>query len=351
MTHSNTTRACASWQVVAGALATAFLAGCTAVHPLPDPRSDLPPESMSEEGIACADARLDRVVEYQSGAFTVTELQGFEGVQVIQQSALGCWLACAEMLLRFDSIEQSQEQLAMELLGPPDRTSTSEAAARPDSAPGTSAPSVSPETAMPARVTAGTRYQIMRALCPEIRSAGFDQIWPELEKQLVGAGLNPSLALNSSAIEEIALDSFAPKRTAPIWDLKQGHPAVVVLDHPSESSLSHAYVLIGAKYKPKTGFAAFGRNVLYWIGGEDSLINSTLARQLRGLSGSDFEVEELILIDPDPLDDEGLPTDEQRVTISMDEFKERVSYVLTRYDSMYILSSWSDLVTVGNQDD
>ncbi len=266
------------------------------------------------------------------------QLQNFASVKTSQRQEVWCWAACAEMILSYDGTPTAQEEIAARIHGHGE-----------DGSP---------------KVAAATRYEIYKALSPGTEVVGFDAIWQGLADQLdeelsrLGERLadddlpgDVSVDVDESVGIEHVLDSYLPKKSVPLTDLKAGNPAVVGLREAPDATEGHLVVLVGAEFTewivaPKqlewvTDFFADLFAAKRDLDDDMETLDETSAR----LGFSDKEVLWVEVIDPWEIDDPLTEHDEMRIRIPFDDFLARVDFVTTREGAHEVLTRWSRAAT------
>ena len=270
---------------------------------------------------AYPNAHLERVLTVESGGVHTTTLKDFEALDWEQKEPVWCWAACAEMILRFNGEEATQESIATRIHGA-------------DKDGGT-------------KIEAASFYEVMRALNPDMDVSPFDSLWAQVAAR---AEDDPSLVLNmkfgvdAAVAASAALDQFVPNKQVAVEDLRNGHPAVVGLADPELPDMGHAYVLIGAVYTiNKSGdWSKQGKKWFDDLGealGQDATPDNAdeMEDVADKVDGERYSASEVTLVDP---------WTGTVVTMTGEEFSNRVDFVISRRQARKTLSKWQSIATV-----
>lgn len=246
---------------------------------------------------------------------------------VTQETPVWCWAACAEMVLSHYGVEESQVEIAGRIHG------------------------LDPDDEL--RVEAASRYEIVCALAEVTGDARipFDQVWagfvdsfervdPERIDDL-DVRVDEASATTAAARTWLAAQSLD---LAELRGLAQ-HPAVVGLRDAPDEELGHAYVLYAARFAPivenetgrKLGSVfgdVFGVSHTEEAADTQELLDNPLAASLLP---ADAVLHEVDLVDP---------YTGESVTLSGEEFAERVDFLLTRRAALEQIETWKGLVAV-----
>lgn len=279
-------------------------------------------------------ARVEQVrVEALADGWQQVELPGFASVHEPQKEELWCWAACAHMVLAYDGSATTQEAVVERVKGY--------------------------EEGGALKVEAASRYEVYRALAPEVKAAGFDALWSHIEKELQQAaqgaidkiaseGKDASVELKptwnlSTALQE-ALDRTVPPTKPPLEQLRRGDPALAGLRNVGEGAEGgHVFVVIGAEWKPP--HAAFG-GLRKLVEVETKRLTAQGVRISKVLGLSDENVRQILLVDPMEKDDPETPENEAASWMPVEEFAERVVFVTTREHAKDVLTRWTRAVTL-----
>lgn len=247
------------------------------------------------------------------------ELPGFLGVAAGQETSVWCWAACAEMIQRYNGHETTQTEIATRIQG------------------------LGPDGSV--KVQTASRYEVMCALNPDLETSPFEALWAGIEHQvtqspdlLTRAG-ETKVGYDQACAVEAAFAHAFPSKAVAIEELLGGQPAVVGLRDSKEASDGHAYVLYGATYSEaphglvhSTGsFLAKGLGFVLPAGKPDLLEHFV---------PEEYAVHEVDLLDPW----EGKPT-----RMSLEEFAQRVDFVITRSQARETLAAWQGLVRIEDE--
>jgi len=270
-------------------------------------------------------------------------LEGFEGVEVHQQTDVWCWAACAEMVLRYGGSEITQGEIADRIHGH-----------------GEDGP----------KVEAASRYEVYRALSPESPATAFEAIWvglaSQIEREVNERAADPAswkiegdtdVDVDEETVLKQTLRHLKPSTEIPIEEMEGGAPAVAGLRDSPEDEMGHIYVIIGATYRER----AKEGNWLTKVGDSAADKAGDLAQEhadveedqvgaATAMAGeaapSKYIITSVLLVDPYLEDDPKTDANEMHVQLSFEAFDGRVDFVTSRSDAHEFLTSWSRLVEV-----
>lgn len=284
----------------------------------------IPSGPQEPEEVSMESNRKNRAEITEEGDLETVRLRGIEPFIVNQREKVWCWAACTEMIMRYDGQEASQERIAARVHG-------------------YKAYANDPNGKQ--KVIAASYHDMLHALCPNAPKTDFEAVWRGIEDDVLAADPttagNREIDVNESKVATALYDKYVPERAPPIDELKMGHPAVVGLHLPGFPDSGHAYLLIGSTYTPE-GFL--------------ESLPDTIARNASGIIGQPelgavatrFEigpdVVRLYLVNPDGKDDPLTEIDERIEVMEIEEFLERVDFVLTQADAQRILTGFQDTV-------
>lgn len=298
----------------------------------------------------------DQVLEDNSEVRTAS-LPDFEAVQAPQDQVLWCWAASAAMVhaYRMRALGLDQAGVAG------DEEWTQEAiAARIHQHDGDST----------LKVAAASRFEMYRALCPNLETHGFDAIWQAIredfeeaateivnetaegrETSSVDVDSDPRVAVNS------VLDKYLPHQSAPLEALLSGEPAIVALNPEGGGSLGHICVVVGAQWRQlKTGSGTTTNEFVSQVllgseprhaSGPEPSREEKLALEASARLG--VRLEQLVWVDViNPIHEDKKATLENEMLerLTADEFRERVNFVATVEDAHAVLTRWNGLVEI-----
>lgn len=247
-------------------------------------------------------------------------LREFPQLAVQQEQPVWCWAACAQMILKFNGVETTQEEVAKRIQGV--------------------------EPGGEVKVEMASRYEILCALNPDHPRSEFEAVWAGLKREIADMDslLSGSLRVDLSPSEatSIALDRLAPEQSPAVAELLDGQPAVVGMRESKESREGHAYVLYGADFEVRNP-SALNR----WAADAAQTVTGKLFSDAQGfylferLVPEDHTILAVHLIDPS----DGIPLE-----MGAAEFAERVDFVITRKQARMLLEAWSGLVLVEQTD-
>ncbi|QDU65316.1 hypothetical protein Pla86_03810 [Planctomycetes bacterium Pla86] len=265
--------------------------------------------------------------ESEYGMKTVT-LTGFEAVESPQREPVWCWAACASMILRYNGIDVSQEEIVDRVHG------------------------YLPDGSL--KVATASRFELLRALAPDAPPFDFDSAWKVIQSTLEDAGTQAldklkgegkvegdiDLSWNEDEAVQSLFDRIYPSSGVPIAQLQLGDPAVAGLRDP-DTDQGHLYVIVGAQWEVKR--PGLGDALIDYA--KTGLGTGELSKLLVDrFEPSGIAVQSIELVDPLRKDDPETEVNEARVSLTFKEFKSRVDFVTTRADAHEILTRWWRLI-------
>ena len=264
----------------------------------------------------------------ESNGIRHVRLVDFEAVAAAEQERdIWCWAACTHMVQKF----VSQPNAAAAALGNEPLTANAmetppgmrDRQVSPASVVSPVAPVVESQVEIAERVhgftedgdvkvDAANRYEVMCALTPDLPKdpeESFELLWEGLREQVEAQPallLNPVVSLDKSSVRAIGTEQVVPDRRLWLTDLENGYPLVVLLQEAEDAELGHAWVLIGARYKPPGFFAATWNKVrgmaADWTAGKlaggSKSWKSAMEETSDRLLPTDYELLEVELCDP-----------------------------------------------------